>query len=97
VRTRKLPQSQKDAADSKKYDHCCKTHAGECWYKPGSEKRNRAQRKAWKVAAKLSQEENGEDAGYEVEEINDNYSCVSLLPPASRIPLTCTFFHANQA
>jgi hypothetical protein len=43
----------------------------------------------------LSQAENGEDAVSEVEESDDNYSCVSLLPPSSRIPRTCTVLRAN--
>ncbi len=43
----------------------------------------------------LSQAESGEDAVSEVEESDDNYSCVSLLPPSSRIPRTCTALRAN--
>jgi hypothetical protein len=43
----------------------------------------------------LSQAESGEDAVSEVEESDDNYSCVSLLPPSSRIPRTCTVLRAN--
>ena len=31
----------------------------------------------------------------EVEESDDNYSCVSLLPPSSRIPRTCTVLRAH--
>jgi hypothetical protein len=57
-------------------------HAGECWYKPGGKKRNRAERKALKAAVELSQSESGEDAVSEVEENDDNDSCVSLLHPA---------------
>jgi hypothetical protein len=34
-----LVQLQKDAAVSEQCEHCGKQHAGECWYKPGSEKR----------------------------------------------------------
>jgi hypothetical protein len=47
-------------------------HAVECWYKPGGKKRNRAERKALKAAAELSQAESREDAISEVEESNDN-------------------------
>jgi hypothetical protein len=47
------------------------------------------------VAAELSQAESGEDAGSEVEESDDNYSCVSLLPPSSRISRTCTVLPTN--
>jgi hypothetical protein len=43
---RKLVQLQKDAAASEQCEHFCKKHAGECWYKPGSEKRNKAEKKA---------------------------------------------------
>ena len=39
--------------------------------------------------------ESGEDTGSEVEETFDNCSRVSLLPPSSRIPRTCTVLHAN--
>jgi hypothetical protein len=39
-------QLQKDAAASEQCEHFCKKHAGECWYKPGSEKRNKAEKKA---------------------------------------------------
>jgi hypothetical protein len=70
-------------------------HAGECWYKPGSKKRNRAERKALKAAAELSQAESGEDSGSEGEETGDDYPCLSLLPPSSRIPRTCTVLQAN--
>jgi hypothetical protein len=58
-------------------------------------KRNRAERKALKEAVELSQAESGEDAVSEAEERDDNYSCVSLLPPSSRIPRTCTVLRAN--
>ncbi len=64
-------------------------------YKPGSKKRNRAERKALKATAELSQTESGEDSGSEGEETGDNYSCLSLLPPSSRIPRTCTVLQAN--
>ena len=37
----------------------------------------------------------GEDTGSEVEETFDQYSCVSLLPPSSRIPRTCKVLRAN--
>jgi hypothetical protein len=92
---RELAHLQKDAAASKPCEHCGRMHAGECWFKPGSKKRNRAERKALKVAADLSKAESGEDAGSEVEESDDKYSCVSLLPPSSRIPRTCTVLRAN--
>jgi hypothetical protein len=39
--------------------------------------------------------ESGEDTGSEVEETFHNYSRVSLLPPSSRIPRTCTVLRAN--
>ena len=45
--------------------------------------------------ADLFQAESGEDAGSEVEESDDNYSCVSLLSHSSRIPRTCTVLRAN--
>jgi len=61
-------QLQKDAAASEQCEHCGKQHAGECCHKPGIEKRNRAEKKALKTAAKLSQVKSGEDAGSEVEE-----------------------------
>jgi hypothetical protein len=76
-------------------EHCGKKHAGECWYKPGSKKRTRTEKKALKAAAELSRVESGEDTGSEMEETFDNYSRVSLLPPSSRIPRTCTMLHAN--
>ena len=60
---RELAQLQKDAASSKSYEHCGRMHVGECWYKPGSKKRNRADRKALKADVELSQAESGEDAG----------------------------------
>jgi hypothetical protein len=92
---RELAQLQKDAAASKPCEYCGRIHAVECWYKPGSKKRNRAERKALRVDADLSQAESEEDAGSEVGESDDNYSCVSLLPPSSRIPRTCTVLRAN--
>jgi hypothetical protein len=58
-------QLQKDGATIEQGEHCGKQHAVEHWYKPGSEKRNRAEKKALKVAAKLSQAESGEDVGSE--------------------------------
>jgi hypothetical protein len=92
---RESAQAKKDAAVSAPCDHCGKKHAGECWYKPGSKKRARTEKKALKAAAELSRVESGEDTGSEVEETFDNYSRVSLLPPSSRIPRTCTVLHAN--
>jgi hypothetical protein len=92
---RELAQLQQDADSSKPCEHCGRMHAGECWYKPGGKKRNRSERKALKAAVELSQTESGEDAVPEVEERDDNYSCVSLLPPSSRIPRTCTVLRAN--
>jgi hypothetical protein len=76
-------------------DHCGKKHVGECWYKPGSKKRTRTEKKALKEAAELSRVGSGEDTGSEVEETFDNCSRLSLLPPSSRIPRTCTVLHAN--
>jgi hypothetical protein len=49
-----------------------KKYVGECWNKQGSKKRSRAEKKALKAAAELSQAESGEDAGSEVEESDDN-------------------------
>ncbi len=69
---RELAKLQKDATSSKPCEHCGRMHAGECWYKPGGKKRNRAERKALKAAAELSQAESREDAISEVEESNDN-------------------------
>ena len=92
---RELAQLQKVAAASESCEHCGKMHAGECWYKQGSKKRNRAERKALKTAAELSQTESSEGSGSEGEETGDNYSCLSLLPPYSRIPHTCTVFQEN--
>jgi hypothetical protein len=92
---RESAQVKKDAVVSALCDHCGKKHAGECWYKPGSKKRTRTEKKALKAAAELSRVESGEDTGSEVEETFDNYSRVSLLPPSSRIPRTCTVLHAN--
>ena len=85
---RELAQLQKDAASSKSYEHCGRMHAGECWYKPGGKKRNRAERKALKAAVELSQAESGEDAVSEVEESDDNYSsvCFSLTPLLTHPP-----------
>ena len=85
---RELAKLQKDATSSKPCEHCGRMHADECWYKPGGKKRNRADRKALKADVELSQAESGEDAVSEAEESDDNYSCVSLLPPSSRIPRT---------
>jgi hypothetical protein len=92
---RELAQLQKDAVASESCEHCGKMHAGECWYKPGSKKRNRAERKALKAAAELSQTESGEDSGSEGEETGDKYPCLSFLPPSSRIPRTCTVLQAS--
>jgi hypothetical protein len=92
---RELAQLQKDAASSKSFEHCGRMHAGEYWYKPGGKKRNRAERKALKAVVELSQAESGEDAVSKVEDSDDNYFCVSLLPPSSRIPRTCTVLRAN--
>jgi hypothetical protein len=92
---RESAQAKKDVAASAPCDHCGKKHAGECWYKPGSKKRTRCEKKALKAAAELSRVESGEDTGSEVEETFDNRSRVSLLPPSSRIPRTCTVLHAN--
>jgi hypothetical protein len=63
---------QKDDAASSPCEHCGKKH-DECWYKPGSKKRSRAEKKALKAAAELSQAESGEDAVSEVEENDDHY------------------------
>jgi hypothetical protein len=92
---RELAQLQKDAVASESCEHCGKMHAGECWYKPGSKKRNRAERKALQAAAALSQTEICGDSGSEGEETGDNYHCLSLLPPSSRIPRTCTVLQTN--
>ena len=72
-------QAKKDAAVVEPCEHCGKKHAGECWYKPGSKKSIRAEKRALKAAAELSQMGSGEDTGSEVEETFDQYSCVSLL------------------
>jgi hypothetical protein len=88
---RESAQAKKDVAASAPCDHCGKKHAGECWYKPGSKKRTRTEKKALKAAAELSRVESGEDTGSEVEETFDNCSRVSLLPPSSRIPRTCGY------
>jgi hypothetical protein len=92
---RELAQLQKDAVSNKPYDHCGRMHAGEYWYKPGGKKKNRAEQKALKEAVELSQAEIGDDSVSEMEDSDENYSCVSLLPPSSRIPCTCTVLRAN--
>jgi hypothetical protein len=46
-------QAKKDVAASEPCEHCGKKHAGECWYKPGSKKSTRAEKKALKAAAEL--------------------------------------------
>jgi hypothetical protein len=51
---RELAQLQKDAAASQQCEHCGKKHAGECWYKPGSQNINRAEKKAALKAAASS-------------------------------------------
>ncbi len=88
-------QTKKDAAVVEPCEHCGKKHAGECWYKPGSKKSIRAEKRALKAAEELSQMGSAEDTGSEVEETFDQYSRVSLLPPSSRIPRTCKVLRAN--
>ena len=63
---RESAQAQKDAAVIAPCDHCGKKHAGECWYKPGSKKRTRTEKKALKAAAELPRVESGEDTCSEV-------------------------------
>jgi hypothetical protein len=70
---RELAQLQEDAAASAPCDHYGKKHVGECWYKPGTKKKSRAEKKALKAAAELSQTESGEDAGSEVEESDHSH------------------------
>jgi hypothetical protein len=79
---RESAQAKKDVAASAPCDHCGKKHAGECWYKPGSKKRTRTEKKALKAAAELSRVESGEDTGSEVEETFDNYQPAGHTKPA---------------
>ena len=71
-------QAKKDAAVVEPCEHCGKKHAGECWYKSGSKKSIRAEKRALKAAAELSQMGSWEDTGSEVEETFDQYLRVSL-------------------
>ena len=79
---RELEQLRKDACE-----HCGKKHAGECRYKPGGKAAMKAEARALKAAAELSEMESGEDSGVDGEESDENYSRVSSPSHTAR---TCT-------
>jgi hypothetical protein len=90
--TRESAQAQKDAAVIAPCDHCGKKHAGECWYKPGSKKSTRTEKKAMTAAAELYRVESGEDTGSEVDELLTTIR-VSLFcppPPGSHAHARCS-------
>ena len=91
---RELEQLKKDACE-----HCGKKHAGECRYKPGSKTALKAEARALKAAAELSEKESGEDSGVDGEESDENYSRVCSLSHTSRArtPSQAQLFIAKSA